>query len=134
MRRSASTFALASLLVHVAPAQDFTHAFDPTGSAVAINSTVTLSLDGSLRGVFDAVANPTGTRTILGVLGAGHQAGFEVRAVAAQRPLREVRIWSRNPDRAAALREELQAIYGDKLAQGYATFRVRFRVGEPASG
>lgn len=35
---------------------------------------------------------------------------------------------------ADALRQELQAINGDKLAQGYATYLVRFRVGEPAGG
>ncbi|TWT73756.1 ASCH domain protein [Posidoniimonas polymericola] len=32
---------------------------------------------------------------------------------------------------AAALRQELELIYGDKLAAGYSAYRVRFRVGEP---
>lgn len=32
---------------------------------------------------------------------------------------------------ATALREELQSIYGEKLAAGYKTFRVKFRVTPP---
>ncbi len=32
---------------------------------------------------------------------------------------------------AAALRHELEAIYGDKLAAGYKAFRIVFRVTEP---
>src|SRR2546429_5933525 len=39
----------------------------------------------------------------LAILGAGVQARTHAEAIAAVRPLRRVRIWSRNPDRAAAL-------------------------------
>jgi alanine dehydrogenase len=39
----------------------------------------------------------------LAVLGAGVQARTHIEAIAAVRPLRRVRIWSRNPERASAL-------------------------------
>jgi ornithine cyclodeaminase len=44
----------------------------------------------------------------LAILGAGVQARTHIDAVAAVRPLRQVRIWSRNPERAAALAAELR--------------------------
>ena len=40
------------------------------------------------------------------ILGAGVQARTHIEAIAAVRPLRRVRIWSRNPERAAALASE----------------------------
>jgi ornithine cyclodeaminase len=43
----------------------------------------------------------------LAILGAGVQARTHIEAIAAVRPLRRVRIWSRNPQRAAALAAEL---------------------------
>jgi ornithine cyclodeaminase/alanine dehydrogenase-like protein (mu-crystallin family) len=44
----------------------------------------------------------------LAILGAGVQAGTHIEAIAAVRPLRQVRIWSRNTDHAAALASELR--------------------------
>lgn len=44
----------------------------------------------------------------LAILGAGVQARTHVEAIAAVRPLRRVRIWSRNPERAATLASELR--------------------------
>src|SRR5260370_1853356 len=45
---------------------------------------------------------------VLAVLGAGVQARTHIEAIAAVRPLRRVRIWSRNPEHAAALASELR--------------------------
>jgi len=44
----------------------------------------------------------------LAILGAGVQARTHLEAIAAVRPLRRVRIWSRNPEHAAALASELR--------------------------
>jgi ornithine cyclodeaminase len=44
---------------------------------------------------------------ILGVLGAGHQAAFDIRAIARVRALRLIKIWNRTPHRAHELRAEL---------------------------
>src|SRR2546427_11887413 len=44
----------------------------------------------------------------LAILGAGVQARTHVEAITAVRPLRRVRIWSRNPERAIALASELR--------------------------
>ncbi len=44
----------------------------------------------------------------LAILGAGVQARTHMEAIAAVRPLRRVRIWSRNPEHAAALASELR--------------------------
>jgi len=49
----------------------------------------------------DLLARPDSVE--LAILGAGVQARTHVEAIAAVRPLRRVRIWSRNPERAAAL-------------------------------
>src|SRR5207248_9351820 len=49
----------------------------------------------------DLLARPDSVE--LAILGAGVQARTHVDAIAAVRPLRRVRIWSRNPERAAAL-------------------------------
>src|SRR5256884_1885957 len=49
----------------------------------------------------DLLARPDSVE--LAILGAGVQARTHIEAIAAVRPLRRVRIWSRNPDRAAAL-------------------------------
>jgi ornithine cyclodeaminase/alanine dehydrogenase-like protein (mu-crystallin family) len=48
----------------------------------------------------------------LAVLGAGVQARTHIEAIAAVRPLRRVRIWSRNPEHAAALASELRRRFG----------------------
>jgi ornithine cyclodeaminase/alanine dehydrogenase-like protein (mu-crystallin family) len=44
----------------------------------------------------------------LAVLGAGVQARTHIEAIASVRPLSRIRIWSRNPERAAALESELR--------------------------
>jgi ornithine cyclodeaminase len=44
----------------------------------------------------------------LAILGAGVQARTHVEAIAAVRPIRQVRIWSRNPEHAATLASELR--------------------------
>jgi alanine dehydrogenase len=44
---------------------------------------------------------------ILGLIGAGAQARVHLAAIRQVRPIEEVRIWTRNPARAAALAEEL---------------------------
>src|SRR5437773_1393069 len=44
----------------------------------------------------------------LAILGAGVQARTHLEAIAAVRPLRKVRIWSRNAEHAAALSSELR--------------------------
>ena len=46
--------------------------------------------------------------TELAILGAGVQARTHLEAIAAVRPLRRARIWSRNPEHAAALASELR--------------------------
>lgn len=53
----------------------------------------------------DVLADPTAQT--LGVIGAGAQAQFEVRAIAEVRPLRAVRIWNRDPLAAERLRSSL---------------------------
>lgn len=45
----------------------------------------------------------------LGVFGAGAQAGFHVRLIAAVRPIRAVTIWARRREKAAALVESLRS-------------------------
>jgi alanine dehydrogenase len=50
--------------------------------------------------------------TELAILGAGVQARTHMEAIAAVRPLRRARIWSRNPEHAAGLAAELRPQYG----------------------
>jgi alanine dehydrogenase len=52
---------------------------------------------------------------VLGLIGAGTQALTQVLAIAAVRPLAEVRIFSRNPGRAAAFAEEVRAAVPDAV-------------------
>jgi ornithine cyclodeaminase len=47
--------------------------------------------------------------TVLGVLGTGVQAYLQVLAAAAERPIRQVRIWGRRPHRATALAAALHS-------------------------
>jgi ornithine cyclodeaminase/alanine dehydrogenase-like protein (mu-crystallin family) len=53
----------------------------------------------------EALARPDAA--VLGVLGAGHQAEFEIRAVADVRKLRLVKLWNRTPAAAQALLAKL---------------------------
>src|SRR6059058_713598 len=55
----------------------------------------------------DLLARPDSVE--LAILGAGVQARTHVEAIAAVRPLRAVRIWSRNAEHATALASELRA-------------------------
>jgi ornithine cyclodeaminase len=67
-------------------------------------------LNGFRTAAANAVAVDKLARTdasILGVIGAGHQAAFEVRAVAHRRPLSAVKVWSRKRASAEALCREL---------------------------
>jgi ornithine cyclodeaminase len=70
---------------------------------------------GYLNGLRTAAANAIAVEylarqdaTVLGVLGAGHQAEFEIRAVAHRRPLHTIKIWNRSPESAEDLRHRLQ--------------------------
>lgn len=54
----------------------------------------------------EALARPDARR--LAVLGTGVQAAAHVRAIAASRPLEEVRLWGRDPGRAEALARQLR--------------------------
>ncbi|QDV07608.1 hypothetical protein Poly30_31350 [Planctomycetes bacterium Poly30] len=67
--RSASRLFASSILVAASVAQTFDYAFDAAASSITIDTNVALDLTGSLKGVFDAVSNPGGTRTVLGVFG-----------------------------------------------------------------
>ncbi len=70
---------------------------------------------GYLNGLRTAAANAIAVEhlarrdaKILGVLGAGHQAEFEIRAVAHQRNLDAIKVWSRSTDTAEHLQSRLQ--------------------------
>ena len=69
---------------------------------------------GYLNGLRTAAANAVAVdrlaredAAVLGVIGAGHQAEFEVRAVAARRSLQRVKVWSRTPASAEHLCQRL---------------------------
>src|SRR5947209_9173645 len=71
-------------------------------SAMMDGAAITAIRTAAVSGVAtDLLARPDSVE--LAILGAGVQARTHVEAIAAVRPLRRVRIWSRNPERAAAL-------------------------------
>src|SRR2546429_1719686 len=71
-------------------------------SALLDGGAITAIRTAAVSGVAtDLLAGPDSVE--LAILGAGVQARTHVEAIAAVRPLRRVRIWSRNLDRAAAL-------------------------------
>jgi len=71
-------------------------------SALLDGGAITAIRTAAVSGVAtDLLARPDSVE--LTILGAGVQARTHVEAIAAVRPLRRVRIWSRNPERAAAL-------------------------------
>jgi ornithine cyclodeaminase/alanine dehydrogenase-like protein (mu-crystallin family) len=77
-------------------------------SALMDGAAITAIRTAAVSGVAtDLLARPDSVE--LGILGAGVQARTHIEAIAAVRPLRRVRIWSRNPDRAAALAVEQQS-------------------------
>jgi ornithine cyclodeaminase/alanine dehydrogenase-like protein (mu-crystallin family) len=52
---------------------------------------------------------------VLAVIGAGVQARQQVHAVCAVRPIREIRLYARNPARLRAFAGEVQAEFGDRV-------------------
>src|SRR6267378_3346116 len=76
-------------------------------SALLDGATITAIRTAAVSGVAtDLLARRDASE--LAILGAGVQARTHVEAIAAVRPLRRVRIWSRNPERATALAAELR--------------------------
>src|SRR3989442_10604834 len=76
-------------------------------SALLDGATITAIRTAAVSGVAtDLLARRDASE--LAILGAGVQARTHVEAIAAVRPLRRVRIWSRNPEHAAALASELR--------------------------
>ncbi|TMC44422.1 MAG: ornithine cyclodeaminase family protein [Chloroflexi bacterium] len=76
-------------------------------SALLDGATITAIRTAAVSGVAtDLLARRDASE--LAILGAGVQARTHVEAIAAVRPLRRVRIWSRNPQRAIALASELR--------------------------
>src|SRR2546428_10106228 len=76
-------------------------------SALMDGATITAIRTAAVSAVAtDLLARPDSVE--LAILCAGVQARTHIEAIAAVRPLDRVRIWSRNPDRAAALAREQQ--------------------------
>jgi ornithine cyclodeaminase/alanine dehydrogenase-like protein (mu-crystallin family) len=76
-------------------------------SALLDGAAITAIRTAAVSGVAtDVLARPDASE--LAILGAGVQARTHIEAIAAVRPLRRVRIWSRNPEHAAALASELR--------------------------
>lgn len=69
MLHSLSRAALVLALASQASAQTFHFQIQPATSGVAVNADVSLLLPGSVIGNYDAVNNPTGTRTLPGLFG-----------------------------------------------------------------
>lgn len=67
--RGASLFAASGVIVTAASAQTFDYSFDAGMSSLSVNTDVAVDLTGNLKGAFDAVTNPGGTRTLLGLFG-----------------------------------------------------------------
>jgi len=80
-------------------------------SALLDGAAITAIRTAAVSGVAtDVLARPDASE--LAILGAGVQARTHIEAIAAVRPLRRVRIWSRNPEHAAALASELRRRFG----------------------
>jgi ornithine cyclodeaminase len=80
-------------------------------SALLDGAAITAIRTAAVSGVAtDVLARPDASE--LAILGAGVQARTHIEAIAAVRPLRRVRIWSRNPERAAVLASELRRRFG----------------------
>jgi ornithine cyclodeaminase/alanine dehydrogenase-like protein (mu-crystallin family) len=79
-----------------------------TGKPLAFIEAKNLSLirTGAASGyAAELLSNPAAE--ILAVIGSGSQARTQVEAIRAVRPIREVRVWSRNPDNAQSFAQEL---------------------------
>jgi ornithine cyclodeaminase/alanine dehydrogenase-like protein (mu-crystallin family) len=80
-------------------------------SALLDGAAITAIRTAAVSGVAtDVLARPDASE--LAILGAGVQARTHIEAIAAVRPLRRVRIWSRNPEHAGALASELRRRLG----------------------
>ena len=71
----------------------------------------------------ELLSNPAAE--ILGVIGSGFQARAQVEAILAARPIKEVRVWSRNPDNVARFVGEHQAKGNSCVAAADAEAAVR---------
>ena len=94
-------------------------------SAMMDGAAITAIRTAAVSGVAtDLLARPDSVE--LAILGAGVQARTHIDAIAAVRPLRRVRIWSRNPDRAAALALEQRSRFNFPIeAEAMADAAVR---------
>ena len=79
--------------------------------AVFDGATITAMRTGAASGVATRLLARTDAR-VLGMLGAGAQAGWQVRAVLAARPIEEVRVYARDARRRNAFADELAADLG----------------------
>lgn len=64
--------------INTAPADIFRFTVRPQSSSIATDISATTSLDGTFIGNFDAVNNPTGTRTIPGLIGGDTTANLPI--------------------------------------------------------
>ncbi len=82
-----------------------------TGAPVAFlldNGYITDARTGAAGGVAARYLAPTAVDTVA-VIGTGLQARYQLDAVACERRFHEVRVWGRNPDRARACVDDLEA-------------------------
>jgi ornithine cyclodeaminase len=92
--------------------------FDPIGGAptciVDAGAVTAIRTAAASAVATDALARPDATR--LAILGYGEQAEGHVRALAEVRPIREVRVWGRDPGRAAAFARRMTVEAGIAVA------------------
>ncbi|MEO8245731.1 MAG: ornithine cyclodeaminase family protein [Chloroflexota bacterium] len=82
--------------------------------AVFDGATITAMRTGAASGVATRLLARTDAR-VLGLLGAGAQAGWQVRGVLAARPIEEVRVYARDATRRRAFADELAADLGPSV-------------------
>ena len=83
-------------------------------SALMDGATITAIRTAAVSGVAtDLLANPDASE--LAILGAGVQARTHLEAIAAVRPLRRVRVWSRNPEHSSELVKASAARYSASI-------------------
>jgi ornithine cyclodeaminase/alanine dehydrogenase-like protein (mu-crystallin family) len=85
--------------------------FGPDGQPIGVvdGPTLTSIRTGAVCGLATRLLAPDGPAT-LAMLGAGAMAFDQIEAIRAVRDVREVLVWSRNPDRAAALAERVGGV------------------------
>lgn len=86
--------------------------FDPeTGECrAALSGNLLTALRTAAAAAVSVAHLARGDARTLGLIGAGHQAPFQLRAVAAQRPFERVLAWNRSPERLGRLAEEAEAL------------------------